>query len=323
MPHPANTLSLVADIGGTNTRVALADGLQVLPTTIRRYANAQHESLQDVIAAFIEHEGNVDTKSACVAVAGPVEGDSATMTNLDWTIDTDSLAAATRASTTAILNDLQAQGYALGHIDAENIQSVAVGAPPSRADTQLVVGIGTGFNAAPVFQTPMGRYVAPSESGHIDLPIRTAEGIALGKSVGEFPNAPSVEDVLSGRGLVRVYDAIVGHKSGMTGADILKATAEQSHPDADQAVRVFVSKLGQVCGNLALVQLPFGGIYLVGGMARAVQPYLSTHGFHDAFYDRGRFTDFMARFPVNVIADDYAALTGCAAFLEQNASRDR
>ena len=112
MPHPANTLSLVADIGGTNTRCALADGARVLPDTVRRYTNAEYAGLEQVLRQFILDEGNVDTVAACVAVAGPVRDGRGTLTNLDWAIDTDTLARATKATTVAILNDLQAQGHA-------------------------------------------------------------------------------------------------------------------------------------------------------------------------------------------------------------------
>jgi glucokinase len=112
--HPANLYNLVADIGGTNTRVALAHGRDIVAGTIRRYANADHPGLESVLQRFSEDEGGVDVRAACVAVAGPVRDGRATMTNLDWTIDAATLARATGAEVTAILNDLQAQGFALG-----------------------------------------------------------------------------------------------------------------------------------------------------------------------------------------------------------------
>ncbi|NBT33591.1 MAG: glucokinase, partial [Rhodobacteraceae bacterium] len=113
MAHPANTLSLVADMGGTNTRVALADGRNVLDGTIRRYRNADFAGLETVLRQYIADEGGVDPRATCVAVAGPVRDGRATMTNLDWTMDKETLTRATKAETVAILNDLQAQGHAL------------------------------------------------------------------------------------------------------------------------------------------------------------------------------------------------------------------
>ena len=96
----------------------------------------------------------------------------------------------------------------------------------------------------------------------------------------------------------------------------MAACANDSDPTATEAARVFTRILGTVCGNLSLIQLPFGGVYLVGGVARAFAPYLAQFGFAEAFRDKGRFAGFMGNFTVSVIEDDYAALTGSAAHLK-------
>ena len=318
MGHPPNTYSLVADIGGTNTRVALAEGRRILGDTIRRYANKDFPGLESVLRRYSADEGGVDAKAACVAVAGPVRDGRATMTNLDWTIDKDTLARATGAETVAILNDLQAQGHALGHIEPANIRQVLPGQNPQPHAAKLVVGVGTGFNAAPVFDLEGGRVVPPSESGHANLPIRDAMELRLCQFVSTAHGFPAVEDVLSGRGLERVY-AFLGQEASdpreMAAKEIMAACADDSDDRAAAAARLFTRMLGTVCGNLALIQLPFGGVYLVGGVARAFGPHLSRFGFGDAFRDKGRFAGFMGNFPVSVVEDDYAALTGSAAHL--------
>ena len=318
MPHPADTLNLVADIGGTNTRVALAKGREVLPDTIRRYRNADHSGLESVIRAYASDEGQIDARGACVAVAGPVRDGRASMTNLDWTIDKDTLARATASETVAILNDLQAQGHALGHIAPENLRTVIEGPEPKPNAARLVIGVGTGFNAAPVFDTDTGRYVPPSESGHANLPIRTEQELRLCQHVSDAHGFPAVEDVLSGRGLERVY-AFLGKEEGdfreASSQAIVDALNDGSDPRATAAARIFIRILGTVAGNLSLIQLPFGGVYLIGGMARAMTPHLSSMGFAEAFRDKGRFAGFMSNFAVHVVEDDYAALTGCAAHL--------
>ncbi|MBE0414856.1 glucokinase [Yoonia sp.] len=318
MGHPANMYSLVADIGGTNTRVALAKGRSIVDGTIRRYANSDFPGLESVLQRYIGDEGGIDPKAACVAVAGPVRDGRATMTNLDWTIDKTTLARATGAETVAILNDLQAQGHALGHIDPANIRNILPGQPAHQNAAKLVIGVGTGFNTAPVFDLAQGRIVTPSESGHANLPIRDAMELRLCQFVSTAHGFPAVEDVLSGRGLERVY-AFLGREADdpceSAAKDIMAACNDDSDDRAVAAARLFTRILGTVCGNMALIQLPFGGVYLVGGVARAFAPHLSRFGFGDAFRDKGRFAGFMGNFPVNVIEDDYAALTGSAAHL--------
>ena len=318
MTHPKNTYALVADIGGTNTRVALADGRQVIQNTIRRYRNTAFPGLESVLRRYVEDEGDVDPVASCVAVAGPVRDGSATMTNLDWTIDKETLARATGAKTVAILNDLQAQGHALGHIDPANVRTILEGPDSHPNAAKLVIGVGTGFNAAPVFDLEHGRVVTPSESGHANLPIRNEMELRLCQFVSTAHGFPAVEDVLSGRGLERVY-AFLGKEADdpreAAAQDIMSACADGSDPRAADAARLFTRILGTVCGNLSLIQLPFGGVYLAGGVARAFAPHLNAFGFGDAFRDKGRFAGFMSNFAVHVIEDDYAALTGSAAHL--------
>jgi len=320
MTHPANTLSLVADIGGTNTRCALADGRDVLPDTVRRYSNTAYAGLEAVLRQYLADEGDVDPAAACVAVAGPVRDGAATMTNLNWTIDRDTLARATRAETVAILNDLQAQGHALGDLQPNALRTIIASpdAPISPQAVRLVIGVGTGFNAAPVFETPTGRFVPPSESGHANLPIRTEQELRLCQYVSTAHGFPAVEDVLSGRGLERVY-AFLGEDAGdprhSAAKDIMIACASGEDARAVDAAALFSRILGTVCGNLSLIQLPFGGVYLVGGVARAFGPYLTQFGFADAFRDKGRFAGFMSNFSVSVVEDDYAALAGSAAHI--------
>ncbi|MDB2369212.1 glucokinase [Octadecabacter sp.] len=321
MTHPANTLSLVADVGGTNTRCALTNGADVLPATVRRYANANHTGLEAVLRQYVRDEGDVDTVAACVAVAGPVRDGRATLTNLDWAIDGGTLARATGAETVAILNDLQAQGHALSALEPASLRTIITGPKTTNTAvaTRLVVGVGTGFNAAPVFATASGTFVPPSESGHVTLPTRTDQDVRLSAYVSAAHGFPSVEDVLSGRGLERVY-AFLGREAATpksaTAKDIMTGCADGSDPLAAQAAGLFSRILGAVCGNLALTQLPFGGVYLVGGVARSLAPYLASFGFADAFCDKGRFRPFMSNFAVDVVEDDYAALIGSAAHLE-------
>lgn len=318
--HAPNTLSLVADVGGTNTRVALANGAQLLPETVRKYRNADYAGLETVLRTYIQEEGNVDCSAAAVAIAGPVRDGKGALTNLDWSIDTDTVTRATGAERAAVLNDLQAQGFATDMIAPENLRTVIEG-PDAPADaTKLVIGVGTGFNIAPVFYYPGGRMVPPSEAGHANIPLRTDEELSLLQFVETALGFPGVEDVLSGRGLERVYAwrrTQAGDPAEKRAADIMAACADGSDPAAVEAVKWFVHILGTVAGNLSLIHLPFGGVFLIGGVARAVTPYFEHFGFTDSFRDKGRFSGFMTNFTVSVIEDDFAALNGLASHLTE------
>jgi glucokinase len=317
MPQASEPLSLVADVGGTNTRVALARGSEVLAGSVRRYANAGEPALEPVLRRYLAEEGGAAPVAACVAVAGPVKDGRGTLTNLDWSIDKASLSEATGASTTAILNDLQAQGHALGFLTAGTTREILPFPEASPHAAKLVVNVGTGFNIVVVFDTEGGRLVPPAESGHATLPVRSEDDLRLAKFIERSHGFAAIEEVLSGRGIVQVHDWLI-HEAGESGrsssAEIMAALA-RGEERAVHAARIFVRILGAVSGDLALVTLPFGGIWLVGGLARAFAPYLHDLDFVGAFRDKGRFAEFMEGFGVGVVEDDNAALVGCASHL--------
>ena len=316
---PDGRLALVADVGGTNTRVALADGPSILSDSVRRFRNAQFAGLNDIIRAYLQETGgDRPCHGACVAVAGPVHDGRAKVTNLGWIIDTDSVADATGAGTVAVLNDLQAQGHAIGFLDPSAHEQVLQAPDPGPHAAKLVVGVGTGFNAAPVYETETGRLVPPSEAGHLTLTVHTEPHWRLARFIAARQGFAEVEDVLSGRGLENIYHWL-SHEAGETrrasASDIMASCRSGDDARAAETVRVFTGFLGAVAGNLALSYLPFGGIHLVGGVCRAVRPYLDRMGFETEFRDKGRFTELMSSFPVSVVEDDYAALVGCASHL--------
>ena len=113
---------LVADIGGTNTRVALADGGVLRQGSIRKYANAGRASLTEILRQYLAETATLDCAGVCVAAAGPVRGGVARMTNLAWEITAADLAAVGGTARVAILNDLQAQGHALGSLDPRHLR---------------------------------------------------------------------------------------------------------------------------------------------------------------------------------------------------------
>ena len=310
---------IVADIGGTNSRVALCREGRLCPGSTRRYRNADHTDFEAILDTYLTETDAPAPAQACIALAGPVRDGAGEMTNLDWTLTESRLSTAIGGRPVTLLNDLQAQGHALGRIVADSMHPLLTGAKPAPGAAQLVIGVGTGFNAAAVHEAPCGRLVLASECGHAGLPVRDEAEFALSRHLAADHGFAAVEDVLSGGGLERL-DRWLGAGEGGGPArgsrEIMQAIAA-GEPRARHTGRVFAGLFGAMAGDLALIHLPFGGIWLVGGMARAFAPYLMDFGFAEAFHDKGRFAPFMESFAVTVIEDDYAALTGCAAYLRQ------
>ncbi len=319
------TLAILADLGGTNTRVALARGALVDPASIRRFSNAEYKAAgKDIAHILRDYLGQTGAlvSGVCVAAAGPVQDGVAVMTNLDWTMDADKLGGATGAGQVAILNDLQAQGHALGHIEAGKLR-VVIDGPQVAGASMLVVGLGTGVNAAPVHGAGAARVVPPSECGHVNMPVRSEEDLALMRFVEDLLRSRGetahcgVEEVLAGRGLgnLAAFAAAQAGNAGQMDSAAVLAGLASGEPVAEHAARLYTHILGQTLADLALVHLPYGGIYLIGGMSRAMTPHFDRFGLARTFREARRVDLLQTAFSVTVVEDDFAALTGCAAYL--------
>lgn len=303
---------LVADLGGTNTRVALADGAVLRQGSIRRYRNADHADLTPILQAYLRDIGAEPCAAVCLSVAGPVRDGVAQMTNLDWRLDAGDLTAALDVAQVVLVNDLQAQGHALADLPERSVTELCPGSPAPPGASRLVVGAGTGFNAAPVHYVNGSAIVPASESGHIHLPRQGQTEEALATHLAQSHGIATVEEVLCGRGLVALDTWLNGRERT---ADAIMADLAAGDAAALRTGQLYTRLFGRTLATLALSHLPFGGIYLIGGVARAFAPHLMRLGLTEAMTEMGRFSNLMSGFAVRVVQDDYAALTGCASVL--------
>jgi glucokinase len=309
-----DALSLVADTGGTNTRMALARGGQILPDTTERFRNADFPGLTSIIAEYLSKHRVLPARAA-FAAAGMSQGRRIELTNYGWYLDADEIESATGIRSAHLLNDLQAQGHAVPALPDSVLRPVRVGQPSGA--TRLVIGLGTGVNAAPVYPVGRGYAVPAAEAGHIHLPLRGALDYRLADWLVAQRGVASVEDVLAGSGLERLY-AFHAMEAGANPDRNASQIMQDMAAGQDLACATgahYVQLLARFSATLALATLPYAGIFLIGGVARAFGPYLDQFGFDDAFTQMGRMSDLAARFPVALVEDDFAALQGCASYL--------
>lgn len=306
---------LVADIGGTNTRVGLATEAGLMADSIRRFKNKDNKSFDAVLEAYLAEVQPGKLSGACAGAAGPVMDGVARLTNLDWEIDREVMRKATGTPVTDVINDLPAQGLALNDLTAGSTKILKAGEVSE--GTRLVFGLGTGVNIVPVHQVGGVLHAPPCEAGHVTLPYR-AENAELCDWLRAERGYPSVELVLAGQGIENLYEF---HARAQLPAAEVVAGYHDGDADSKAAMRDYADLFGAVVGDLALAHLPFGGIYLTGGVSRSVAPILLELGFEDAMRDKGRFADLAGSFQISLIDDDFAALKGCARHLRQLVAR--
>lgn len=336
-------LAMVADIGGTHSRIAIAQGVDIQKATLKRYVNADFVSPTAMIKRFLRESwqphivatvGTLGTAAlmhpqrACFAIAGPVDNNVAKLTNRDWVFDTNHLAKISGVEQFILINDLTAQAAALDTIKPQSVRTVIKGtqAVEQMHTTRLVVGAGTGLNAAVIYgHSPINQanqanslfHIGISECGHISLPSHIAIPSQFFDQKDSKNSFVSFEDIISGRGLHALYTCFAPPtEQGLTGAEIIRAAQTKTNPAAERSVCFIAKAFGCFVGDLALVHLPITGIYLIGGLARAVVGCTDAVPlFKQGFYHKGRFENYMQRFDVAVIDDDFAGLKGAASAL--------
>ena len=310
-------LTLLGDIGGTNARFALYDGNTLGPVSHRVVADfvAPVEAIRDVLA---RNEGD-QPSAAIFAVAGPVEDGRASLTNGRWSFVAAELRTTLHLEAVHLVNDFAAQAYAIPALTEEDVQRIGGG----RADPVApvaVIGPGTGLGVAGLIPGTEGPTVLVTEGGHVTMaPADAEEGRLLDRLRATFGHV-SAERVLSGPGLVNLYQAI----AGLEGRDVPERTPEditQMALDGDcstsaQSLDTFCAMLGTMAGNLALSLGANGGVYLTGGIVPRIVDRLARPAFRERFEAKGRFAGYLAEIPTFVVTTPYPALIGLARLAE-------
>ncbi|MBV1895493.1 MAG: glucokinase [Rhodobacteraceae bacterium] len=303
---------LVADVGGTNSRLALvADGV---PTSIERFTNTDFTSFDDILTLYCNGHDYGRLKGGYLAIAGPVTSTWAQLTNLNWQFDTGKIATALPGSGPVhLVNDLVALGHSLAGLAADQLSVVKPSKGPQTNGQALVLGLGTGVNICLVKdaggpdQAPV---VIEAEQGHASIP--QSVWAVLQDEIGDAATqCKTAEELFSGRGLSRLY----GHLSGdenRDGADIVAGYGKEKI--ATRAVDLSARLLGVFAREMVFQYLPLGGIYFAGSVARGVLQTDARVCFLEAFEADGPFSDLIGQVPVHVIVDDAAALVGVARY---------
>ncbi|MEM8639467.1 MAG: glucokinase [Cyanobacteria bacterium P01_G01_bin.54] len=331
------TILLAGDIGGTNTRLKLYQGTgsQLTPLSeIQTYPSQNYPSLTPVVQEFFSGLQPAQTPTrACFAIAGPVQNNTSLLTNIDWQLDGNQLQQDLGLERVQLINDFVAIGYGITGLQDADLERLQPGKPNPQAP-RAILGAGTGMGQCFVIPRSQGGYqVFPTEGGHVDFAPRNAQEFAL----AEFLKAQkgiqrvSVERVVSGQGIADIYrflrtqtpdaeSATIQAQLATPDADfsavIGKAALEKSDPLCVQAVELFISAYGSEAGNLALKLLPFGGLYLAGGIAAKLLPWMRSPAFIESYHTKGRMSPLLDDVPMAIVLNPEVGLLGagiCAA----------
>jgi glucokinase len=319
---------LVGDLGGTHTRLALAEVKenQVVLARVERYINREHADLNSILRQFLAAENNLDETLCCLAVAGPTDGTRVQFTNLDWRIDTTDLGAQFGFSRCRLINDFSAVGWGLNTLTDQALVPLQVG-QPAAAGARVALGAGTGFGVS--LCAWHGDHYQPlaSEGGHIGFAPINPEQDRLLAFLRTLYGRVSVERILSGPGLLDLYRFSLLEldqtdpgllAAAQPAAAISQAGLDRKDAAAMQSLRLFASIYGQTAGDWALACQASGGIFLAGGIAPKLLSALTNGDFLAGFTNKGRYRDWMQQIPVSVVLDPDIGLKGAAVAAVQS-----
>ncbi|MEM1308286.1 MAG: glucokinase [Cyanobacteria bacterium P01_H01_bin.153] len=338
------TYILAGDIGGTKTilRLVAADQGTLKTCYEEEFPSQEFPDLVPMVQRFLQtaqaQSSPFDQPTrACFAIAGPVVKNTSKLTNLTWNLDGDRLAKALELEAAELINDFQAIGYGVLGLENNDIHVLQPGIPNSTAPV-AIIGAGTGLGQGFLLSNDGQAQVFPSEGGHADFAPRSELEFQLLKYLLDKHQIArvSVERVVSGQGIVAIYQFLrdrdicrespelakivstwekeAGQTKSVDPAAAISQAAQKGEDSlAVQTMDLFISAYGAEAGNLALKLLPYGGLYVAGGIAaKNLSLIADADIFLDAFTHKGRMSRLLEDIPVRIVLNPQVGLIGAA-----------
>jgi glucokinase len=343
---------LAGDIGGTKTNLALYEWSteRTEPVRLESFHSADYKSLEEILVEFLtppkpptpldalematpgEEDLHAETppepvilSAACFGVAGPVIENHSRPTNLPWIVDGPSIAKQFEIPRVQLLNDLEATAYGILWLRPDELEVLNPGSPPRKRQALALIAAGTGLGEGILFWDGKSYRPMPSEGGHADFAPNNDYEIELLRYLRTQYLHVSYERVVSGPGLLAIYEFVRDTKkneptwlaekikAGNPAAEIAEAGLKKQAEIAVQALDLFASIYGAEAGNLALKALSLDGVYVAGGIAPKLIPKLKDGTFIKAFTNKGRYKRLLSNIPVKVVMNQETGLLGAAS----------
>lgn len=319
---------LAGDIGGTKALLLLATLRRGRPAPVleRRYAVASFADFSAMLARFLEegrqhHGSDLRLAGACFGAAGPASENRIQMTNLPWCLDAGAIAAQFGIERVQLVNDFVAAAAGVAALAPGELATLQQGEPLAEAP-RVVIGAGTGLGVAYALAQGRRYRIIAGEGGHAGFAPADDEQMRLWQALHARLGRVSAEHVVSGTGLVRIYDFLCAGRPQSPAlredlrsegaAAISRHALELGDPLACRALDLFIACYGAVAGDHALALTARGGVYVAGGIARKISSRLAAGGFIAAFNAKGAHAQMNMRIPVHLVTTERLGLLGAA-----------
>jgi glucokinase len=311
--------SVVADIGATNIRFARLSPRGALGP-VAKFSIAEFPDLTAALDRFLNLDGGPRPVRLGLAVAGPVFGDEVKLTNAQWQFSIRQLKKQMNLQQLAVANDLEALARVLPYLGSED--AVPIGTEVGKRSTKAPLAVlcpGTGMGIAGLKPTDRGWQPIASEGGHTSLSPLTDRELGVWQVLRARYGRVSVERVLSGPGIVELHGALASLEGQVPETErpeeVVRLALNGESPLAIETIEIFCAWLGDVAGDVALMYLAHGGVYLAGDILLSILEILKRSLFRDRFENKGRVTAVVAQIPTFLITNKSPVLLGCTRLL--------
>jgi glucokinase len=289
----------------------------------RTFPSREHSELGEIVNQFLDDSGD-RPEAACFGIAGPVHNGRVETSNLPWVIEQSRLAKQIHLPATLLINDLEASAWGIGALESSDLIPLNRVSGPT-VGNQGVIAPGTGLGEAGLFWDGSRHHVFACEGGHTDFGPQGDLQIELVRFLQARFGHVSYERVLSGPGLVNVYEFLrdtgcgkeseefaAALKKGDPAAVISRAALDGSCPLAEKALDLWIAVYGAEAANLALKVMATGGLFLAGGISPKILAKLTGPSFMQSFFAKGRLQPLLEAIPVQIVTNEKAGLLGAA-----------
>ncbi len=317
---------LGGDVGGTKTRLGLfsVENRNLTTLALDCFENKNFDNLAQIANVFLE-ANDARPRAAAFGIAGPVIDGICKATNLPWTIDVGLLSRRIGIPRTTIVNDFVAHAHGIAALKRRDLVVIQRGNYDGLANKALF-GPGTGLGEAIIAQHGGDSIVVPSEGGHQDFAPQNEVEIELLRFLMKKYGHVSNERILSGSGIMNVYEFLKKGGYARESAAVRAALKTKSTKMPSTIMKfaqkdrlcklttdLFFSVLGAEAGNLALQSMAFGGVYIIGGIVRNNAALLKKSQFLKNFRNKGRLSSLMKKIPVFLVTNEKLGIMGAAA----------
>lgn len=311
---------LIGDIGGTNARFALLIDAYAEPRQLPPIKTGDFETIEEAMQKSILDKTSLRPRSAILAVAGPIQGDEIPLTNAGWVIRPKDMLASLGLDDVLVINDFEAQALAVAAPADGDIVQIGGGSVLPRS-SRVVLGPGTGLGVAGLIFAQNTWIPVPGEGGHVDIGPSSERDFQIWPFLEPIEGRMAREQILCGRGIMNLYRAVCA-ADGVDPvhpdqADVTTAALAGADPAAVETLSLFCTYLGRVAGDMALIFMARGGVFLAGGISQKILSALMQPEFRAAFEDKAPHSALMRTVPTFAVIHPMAALSGLAAFAQR------